>query len=182
MNLSDRTIRILLANGHLRVDPHTDAMIQPSGVDLSLGDSLLVWPREILCDPRIDQTHVWQKIPLLGDTWTLSPGYRYLATTAEEIALADNLTGQIAARSKWGRCGLDVIQGPAGFCDAGYHGRPTLELSVTGSDLLIWPGAGCLQLVLTWQDKRSERPYGSDGLGSHYQGDMVPTPMKGEAR
>lgn len=185
--VSDGTLRILLVNGRLRVEPHTDAMVQPASLDLTLGDALLVWPMDTLRDPRYGrQADAWRPVPFCdvpdGPIWILEPHRRYLATTAQEIALPDNLAGQISARSSWGRDGLDVIQGPAGFCDPGYAGRPTLELSVTGSRLVIWPGAPCLQLVLSWLDRAAERPYGSDGLGSKYQSDMEPTPAREVSR
>lgn len=183
MILSDSSIRMAIDAEHLFVTPFNDAAVQPASLDLTLGDRLLAWPMDRLRDPRYgsaDQT--WQEVPFRdvpdGPIWILQPHRRYLATTAEEIQLPRFLAAQIAARSSWGRDGLDVIQGPAGFIDPGYRGRPTLELSVTGSELVIWPGAPCLQIVFYRLDAECERPYGSKALGSRYQGDLDPTPAR----
>lgn len=200
MILSDGLIRERLADKSLGITtatggPIDDRAIQPSSVDLTLGDTLLVWPRYVTRDPRLDQAAFWQ--PATVDecwtkgsdgngastkAWVLKPGLRYLAVTAEEIRLPADLCGQLTARSSWGRDGLAVIQGPAGFLDAGYRGRPTLEVSVIGSSLVIWPGAACLQVVLYQQAAASCRPYGHKDRTSKYQGDWNATPARMEAR
>lgn len=180
--LSDTSIRTAIEAEHLIVEPYAADAVQPSSYDLTLGDALLVWPDYVPRDPRFDQSALWKPVDLIehgpGKVWSLLPGRRYLATTAEKIQLPRFLAGQIAARSSWGRDGLDVIQGPAGFIDPGYRGRPTLELSVTGSTLVIWPGAPCLQIVFYCLDAACERPYGSKALGSRYQSDTQPTPAR----
>lgn len=191
--LSDQTIRWYLEATWLRIQPLVEGAVQPASLDLRLGDTLLVWPRWVRRDPRIDQAHLWRPVslqlawtpdadaahdPCEEPSWVLEPGHRYLATTLEEIHLPRNVAGQLAARSSWGRDGLDVIQGPAGFLDPGWRGKPTLELSVVGSELVIWPGASCLQLVLYLLDADAEHPYGSKALASKYQDDMAPTPSR----
>lgn len=175
--LSDRGIEAALEEG-LWIEPWHNAAVQPASFDLTLGRSLLVWPMGTLRDPRYGrQEDAWQSVGFRdvpdGPIWILEPGRRYLATTAEHVRLPDTLAGQISARSSWGRDGLDVIQGPAGWIDPGYRGRPTLELSVTGSSLVIWPGAPCLQLVLYRLDRPCARPY-----AGRYQGDLEPTPAR----
>jgi dCTP deaminase len=168
--------------------------IGPASIDLHLGDELQVWPRWIRRDPRIDQSRHWRPVSLhyawttgsddgdddpLGDrAWVLEPGHRYLATTRERLRLPDDCAGQLSARSSWGRDGLAVIQGPAGFIDPGYHGTPTLELSVVGSELVIWPGARCLQLVVYRTETPAVRPYGHPSRQSKYQGDQTATPSR----
>ena len=159
----------------------------PASVDLHLGDSLLCWSRHVRRDPRIDQARSWKPVdlqlawtpaagehdPLEEPAWVLQPGYRYLATTKERIRIPDDCAGQLAARSSWGRDGLAVIQGPAGWCDPGYVGRPTLELSVTGSELVLWPGARCLQLIVFRLETPAEHPY-----RGKYVDDTEPTPSR----
>lgn len=149
----------------------------PASIDLRIGDTLLRWPRYVRRDPHIDQSHVWKSQPLDGNEsdrfWTLEPGFRYLATTQERIHIPDDLAGFISARSSWGRDGLAVICGPAGFIDPGFVGRPTLELSVIGSELVLRPGDAVCQIVLHRLESPAMRPY-----AGKYQSDDQPTPSR----
>lgn len=171
--LSDRSLKALYPAYH--------GNTQPASIDLHIGADLLVWPTTERRDPRTDQSDLWRPVltrDLDGPVWVLRPHLRYLATTREHIRIPDDCAGQIGARSSWGRDGLAVIQGPAGWLDPGYIGRPTLELSVVGSELVLWPGAAICQLIVFRLDRPSERPYGSVGRASKYQGDFAPTPSK----
>lgn len=164
-----------------------DSLVGPASIDLHLGDELKVWPSWIRRDPRIDQSDKWRPVgltlawtpdhgehdPLEKPVWVLVPDQRYLTTTLESITIPDDCAGQLAARSSWARDGLAVIQGPAGWCDPGYSGRPTLELSVTGSELVIWPGARVLQLIVHRLEEPCARPY-----RGRYQGDQDATPSR----
>ncbi len=156
--------------------------VGPASIDLHLGSVLWFWPDNVLRDPRQDQSSMWERATLLGGSedahWILTPGVRFLAATRERIRIPDDCAGQIGARSSWARDGLSVIQGPAGYLDPGYCGSPTLELSVIGSDLVIWPGAGIAQLILHRLTSPAERPYGHPSRLSKYQGDDEPTPSR----
>lgn len=149
----------------------------PASIDLHLGGTLLVWPDYVVRDPRTDQSWCWRQVPLVegtdGRTWTLRPGRRYLAATRETVTVRPDLAAQVAARSSWGRDGLAVICGPAGWVDPGFSGALTLELSVVGSPLVIWPGARVCQLVFLALSSPAERPY----VGK-YQLDDGPTPSR----
>lgn len=136
----------------------------PASIDLHIGHTLWFWPDTVLRDPRTDQSGIWERAPLLGVNdeapyWILEPGVRFLAATRERIRIPDDCAGQLSARSSWGRDGLAVICGPAGWCDPGYVGTPTLELSVIGSQLVLWPGARILQLIVHRLETPCERPY-----------------------
>lgn len=150
----------------------------PASIDLHLGDALLYWPDYIIRDPRTDQSDRWKTVSVYGTeeddrVWMLKPGYRYLAATAERLAIPSDHAGQVAARSSWGRDGLAVICGPAGYLDPGFVGHITLELSVIGSDLVIWPGAAVAQLVMHRLDQPCERAY-----EGRYQDQEGPTPSR----
>lgn len=165
MVLSDRDLALLY--------PEYRGDVGPASIDLHIGDTLTCWPAWVTRDPRIDQSGLWRTAPLDGGVWVLRPGMRYLATTLETLRIPDDAAGQLAARSSWGRDGLAVIQGPAGWCDPGYHGRPTMELSVTGSDLILWPGASICQLILFRLTSECLSPY-----RGKYQSDSAPTPSR----
>lgn len=145
--------------------------IGPASIDLHIGSELRSWPTFTRRDPRRDQSDDWFTSILRTDgTWILRPNVRYLATTRERIRIPNDCAGQISARSSWGRDGLSVICGPAGWCDPDYVGNPTLELSVIGSELVLWPGASIAQLIV----HRLETPC-EKGYRGKYQGDAIPT-------
>lgn len=166
--LSDHDLRAVWPDS-----PH----IGPASIDLHIGNVLWFWPRDVRRDPRVDQSDRWQRVGLEhpGDIavdhyWLLKPETRYLAATRERIRIPNDCAGQISARSSWGRDGLAVICGPAGWCDPGYVGNPTLELSVIGSELVLWPGASICQLILHRLETACEV-----GYRGKYQDDREPT-------
>jgi dCTP deaminase len=140
----------------------------PASYDLHLGETLLGWPSGVVRDPRIDQSEVWELKQLRADgTWVLEPGMFYLGATRERVGIPNDLVGQLEGRSSWGRLGLEIHR-CAGYIDPGFQGHPTLELSVVGAPLVIWPGARICQLVLTLLTSPAVRPYrgkyhGDDG-------------------
>jgi dCTP deaminase len=157
--------------------PHYRGAIGPASIDLAIGDDLRSWPRYERRDPRRDQSALWNAVSLqaddLGSFWVLVPGVRYLATTRERLCIPDDAAGQIGARSSWGRDGLAVIQGPAGWLDPGFCGKVVLELSVLGSELVLWPGAVVCQLILFQLSSPCLQPY-----AGRYQGQADVTPSR----
>lgn len=80
--------------------------------------------------------------------------------------------------SSLGRLGL-LTHSTAGFIDPGFTGHITLELSnVANLPITLWPGMKIGQLCLFRLSSPSLRPYGSDGVGSRYQGQRGPTPSR----
>jgi deoxycytidine triphosphate deaminase len=84
--------------------------------------------------------------------------------------------------SSLGRLGL-IVHATAGFCDPGWKGTLTLELNnLTRVPIKLYPGLPIAQLSFMTLDKPAERPYGSPGLGSHYQGQRAATESRYEGR
>jgi deoxycytidine triphosphate deaminase len=80
--------------------------------------------------------------------------------------------------SSLGRLGL-LIHSTAGFIDPGWDGHVTLELSnVANLPITIFPGMKIGQLSFVQLSEPAERPYGSEGIGSKYQGQRGPTPSR----
>jgi deoxycytidine triphosphate deaminase len=80
--------------------------------------------------------------------------------------------------SSLGRLGL-LIHSTAGFIDPGWDGHVTLELSnVANLPITIYPGMKIGQLSFVQLSEPAERPYGSEGIGSKYQGQRGPTPSR----
>jgi len=77
--------------------------------------------------------------------------------------------------SSLGRLGL-LIHSTAGFIDPGWDGHVTLELSnVANLPITIYPEMKIGQLSFVQLSEPAERPYGSEGIGSKYQGQRGPT-------
>lgn len=149
--------------------------IQPASIDLHVGDTLLVWPDYVRRDPRYDQSRLWRPVGLediAGLVWVLKPGFRYLAATKERVKILPDCAGELTGRSSWGRDGLEVHR-TAGWIDPGYVGFPTLEISVVGSEIILWPGARVCQLIIHQLMSPALKPY-----SGKYQNDSKPTPSR----
>ena len=72
-----------------------------------------------------------------------------------------------------------LIHSTAGFIDPGWDGHVTLELSnVANLPITIYPGMKIGQLSFVQLTEPAERPYGTQGIGSKYQGQRGPTPSR----
>jgi len=178
MILSDGTIRKLLAEGRIIIDPLDDKFIQPASVDVRLDDAFLVFRRHTSSD--IDPWNVGDQLMERvsvkeGDPFILHPGEFVLGTTLERLTLPDDIVARIEGKSSLGRLGL-LIHATAGFVDPGWsNGQITLELSnVAPLPIRLWPGMKIAQLSFMQMDQPAERPYGHPELGSKYQGQSGP--------
>jgi dCTP deaminase len=178
--LSDRDIRAELETGDLRVEPLEDRQIQPASIDLRLGYGLRVFElgHHVCIDPsRPPPDLTVPSNDLAG--YVLRPGVFTIASTLEEVAVPAYLAAQIDGTSTLGRLGL-VVHSTAGWVDPGFCGNLTLEMSNAGPlPIILTPGMRIAQLCLFRCSSPAERPYGSPGLGSRYQGQQGATPARG---
>ena len=80
--------------------------------------------------------------------------------------------------SSLGRLGL-LIHSTAGFVDAGWDGQLTLELSnVANLPITLYPGMKIGQISFLQMTSAAEHPYGSEKVGSKYQGQVGPRPSR----
>lgn len=178
MILSDGTIRRLLAEGRIAIDPLDEAHIQPASVDVRLGDTFLAFRRHTTADidPRnVDESLMERVTVPEGSAFILHPGEFVLGTTLERLTLPDDIVARIEGKSSLGRLGL-LIHATAGFVDPGWtRGQITLELSnVAPLPIRLWPGMKIAQFSFVQLDRPAERPYGHPALGSRYQGQSGP--------
>jgi dCTP deaminase len=81
----------------------------------------------------------------------------------------------LEGKSSLGRLGL-LIHSTAGYVDPGWKGNLTLELSnVANLPIALYFGMKIGQISFFKMSSPVERPYGSPGLGSKYQGQSEPT-------
>ncbi|WP_055694111.1 dCTP deaminase [Streptomyces prasinopilosus] len=178
MLLSDRDINEAIAGGRLGVSPYDEAMLQPASIDVRLDDQFRVFEnhRCAYIDPALEQPDLTRLVrPAAGEAFVLHPGEFVLASTFEEVRLADDLAARLEGKSSLGRLGL-VTHSTAGFIDPGFQGHVTLELSNSATlPLLLWPGMKIGQLCVIQMSSEAEHPYGSAVRGSRYQGQRGPT-------
>ncbi len=176
--LSDGTIRRLVEEGRIKIEPWDPAMIQPASVDLRLGDSFRVFHnhRASAIDLREPPTNLTEQVKVgEGEPFVIHPGEFCLGRTEEWVELPNDVVARIEGKSSLGRLGL-IVHATAGFCDPGWKGTLTLELNnLTRVPIKLYPGLPIAQLSFMTLDAPAERPYGHAELGSHYQGQVEAT-------
>jgi dCTP deaminase len=181
MVLSDRSIKEEMALGRIVIDPCDPTDIQPSSVDLHLGASFQVFrnSRYPYIDPAMEQRELMEMVSATaGEPFVLHPGEFALGATIEQVTLANDIVGRLEGKSSLGRLGL-LIHSTAGYIDPGWNGTHTLELSnVANLPIVLTPGMAIGQISFMRMTTPVDRPYGSPGLGSKYQGQVDPTPSR----
>jgi dCTP deaminase len=179
--LSDRSLREAIAAGRLVIDPLDDDAIQPSSIDVRLDNGFRVFytarhPYIDVKQPMEDLTELVEVKP--DDAFILHPGEFVLGSTLEQVGIPDDLAARLEGKSSLGRLGL-MTHSTAGFLDPGFTGHVTLELSnVANLPITLYPGMRIGQIAVFQLTTAAERPYGSRGVGSKYQGQRGPTPSR----
>jgi dCTP deaminase len=181
--LSDGTILRLVEEGRIRIDPWEANLLQPASVDLRLGDSFRVFHnhRASAIDLRQPPANLTEEVVVpSAESFVIHPGEFCLGRTLEWVELPDDIVARIEGKSSLGRLGL-IVHATAGFCDPGWRGTLTLELNnLTRVPIKLYPGLAIAQLSFMSLDRPALRPYGSPGLGSHYQGQVAATESRYE--
>jgi dCTP deaminase len=181
--LSDGTIRRLIADGRVRVEPFDDTMVQPASIDLRLGSSFRVFHNHRitaidLADPPKNVTELVEVED--DESFVIHPGEFVLGRTQEHVELPNDIVARIEGKSSLGRLGL-IVHATAGFVDPGFKGTLTLEITnLTRVPIILWPGKPIAQLSFMALDQPAERPYGHPDLGSHYHGQVDATESRYE--
>jgi dCTP deaminase len=176
--LSDGDIAASLAAGRIRLEPYDAADLQPSSIDLHLDRSFRVFRnnRYPYIDVRTAQPDLTELLEIGDDEpFVLHPGEFVLGQTVEWVELPDDIVARLEGKSSLGRLGL-LIHSTAGYVDPGWKGKLTLELSnVAKLPIALYCGMRIGQISFLTMSSPVERPYGSAGLGSKYQGQAEPT-------
>ena len=164
--LSDRSIRERLRIGEIipaaLYDRSIYDAVQPASLELTISDSV------IRPDGR-PATYVENRI-------FLRPREFLLGSTREMVHIPNDLLARVEGKSSWARKGI-MVHVTAGFIDPGFRGQITLELYNLSTQTHTIPvGSRVAQLALEELDHPADRPYGSPGLGSHYQDQQGATP------
>jgi deoxycytidine triphosphate deaminase/intein/homing endonuclease len=107
--LSDRDLRAEIEAGRLVIEPFDPDAVQPSSVDLRVGDKFRVFANHRY--PHIDVRKPLDNLTELveateDEPFILHPGEFVLGTTLETVTLPDNLVARLEGKSSLGRLGL----------------------------------------------------------------------------
>lgn len=181
MVLSDRTIKRLLAEGRIGIDPYDAGLMQPSSVDVRVDRYFRVFrnSRYPYIDVKQEQEELTELVEIDDETpFILHPGEFVLGSTLERVQLPDDVVARLEGKSSLGRLGL-LIHSTAGFIDPGWDGHVTLELSnVANLPITIYHAMKIGQISFMQMTEPADTPYGSGALGSKYQGQQGPTPSR----
>ena len=178
--LSDKTIKEYLEEGKIVIDPLKDEQqIQPSSVDMRLGDEFKVFKvlRKPYIDPKDDvdiAEYMESSTVPEGEAFIIHPNEFALATTQEYVKVPDDLVARVEGRSSMGRLGV-TMHVTAGYVDPGFEGRITLEISNIGAmPVALYPGQRVCQLVFETMTTPAELPYGHPKRNSKYMKQLKP--------
>ena len=144
MVLSDRTIRRLLDEGRIGIDPYEPELMQPSSLDVRVDRYFRVFrnSRYPFIDVKAQQEDLTELVEVDGRRGIHPPprGVR---------ARLDARAGHAPRRSRRPARGQELVSAgsgcsstrPPGFIDPGWDGHVTLELSnVANLPITIYPG------------------------------------------
>jgi dCTP deaminase len=179
--LSDRTIKEEIAARRLRIEPLDETAIQPASLDVRLDREFRVF--NVTSRPFVDvREPVDELTDLLAikddEPFVIQPGTFCLASTIETITIPDDIVARVDGKSSLGRLGL-LVHATAGYVDPGWTGKLTLELSNQSQmPIALYYGMRIAQISFIRLTTPVDRPYGSEELGSKYQGQTGPTPSR----
>jgi len=188
MFLSDKGLANALRRGEIQVVPAS--RLAPASIELRLGSSIA---RPLDSTPSAGRRGLARRLRELssddyafqyglgeGDEIMIEAHEFVLASTLEWIQLDAGHLGFVVGKSTTAR-GRVMVE-CAGLVDPGWEGRLTLELFNLGSSpIILTVGEEIAQLAVARLLEPAVRPYGSDGLGSRYQGDTTvaaPRPVR----
>jgi dCTP deaminase len=179
--LSDRSLREQIAAGRIVIDPFDERCVQPSSIDVKIGNLFRVFRNHTsgVIDVKQNQEDLTELITIPEDgVFMLHPGEFVLGTTLETVSVPDDLVSRIEGKSSLGRLGL-IIHSTAGFIDPGFSGHVTLELTnIATLPITLYPGMKIGQVSFMQMTTSADNPYGSGARGSKYQGQRGPTPSR----
>lgn len=166
MVLSDADIIKRIGDGSLVIEPYDESNVEPASVDIRLGNSF----KEPVKTGRIVDTRGEAGQPYRefeADSIVLEPGDSILATTFETIEIPADLCADAVGRSSLGRLFVSIHE-TAGFCDPGFSGEVTLEMTNENPNpVRLHAGDRVCQIVFKELSSPALNPYGHEG--SQYQ-------------
>lgn len=163
--LSDFTLRRRIEQGELISNWRRPLSIQPASVEVRLDENIITY------------RHGDENTTIDENGYELLPGEFILASTQEKVIVPSTLVARVEGKSSWARRGI-LVHVSAGYIDPGFRGNVTLEIANLHStkSAMLHPGYRIAQIAFEDLDRPVSAPYGTNGLGSHYQGQIGVTP------
>lgn len=177
--LSDRSIMKAIREGQIAVAgvDLTGDVLQPASVDVRLDRELVLFTDaydEI--DPEAHQPDLTVRKKIGPSGFSLMPDEFVLGSTRENLTLNSSIAADFTGKSSLARLGL-VVHMTAGYIDPGFSGKVTLEIrNMNRKPIRLRAGMKIGQFKFFRLDTTCLRPYGTEGLDSHYQGQQGVTP------
>lgn len=183
MILSDKDIKKAIRLGRIKITPSPDFKKQlgPCSIDLHLGTHFAVFKHSKyafvdLKSPAPTEGIMREIVVPKGEAFIMQPGDFALATTVENLKLADDIVGRIEGRSSLGRLGI-IVHGTASIFDPGWDGKPTMELGNLGvMPVALYPGMRICAFTFEELSGRAEKPYHTRKTGNIYLKQKDPRP------
>ena len=104
MVLSDKTIRALLEDGRIEIDPYDPSLLQPSSVDVRVDRYFRVFrnSRYPYIDVKTEQEDLTELVEIDDEPFILHPGEFVLGSTLERVRLPDDLVARLEGKSSPG--------------------------------------------------------------------------------
>ncbi|MCH8022790.1 MAG: dCTP deaminase [Thaumarchaeota archaeon] len=144
MILADWEIQTLIDAKKLIIDPLSDDVIQPNGIDLSIGHEVI----RISPDGPSPAMHEEEMI-------TIGMGERCLIGTLERLEMPIDLVGLVNIRSSYSRRGM---MSPPTVIDAGFKGKLTFLVFGTAHSVELKVGERFWHVVLA-RTQTVAKPY-----------------------
>jgi dCTP deaminase len=178
--LSDESILHAIRLGDIEIDPFDPANVNPVSVDLTLGDTFLVYadwvyppgpndhPTGRIQDVREKPETIQGKIA--SDGLNLKPGVGYLMHTRERV-FTKKYVPVLDGKSSMGRLFMQVHV-TAGFGDPGFNGQYTLEVTVV-HPLRVYAGMRIAQMRFHTICGAVVKPYAGNYVGEDSRGPVA---------
>jgi len=184
MILSDRDIKKALSEKRIEITPKPDFVTQllSGSIDLRIGNTFRVFNHSQF--PFIDPSkkdfsnEITKEVNVKNsEHFVIQPGDFVLAVTLENVKIATDLMGRLEGRSSLGRLGL-VVHSTASTFDAGWDGKPVLELGNLGRMAIsLTPGMRICAMTFEELSSPAEVPYTNKKFAK-YKFQQAPTESK----
>ncbi|TSC65327.1 MAG: dCTP deaminase [Candidatus Doudnabacteria bacterium Gr01-1014_77] len=184
MILSDRDIKKAINSGRIKITPAPDfeSQLGSCSIDLHLGNRFRVFKKTsfpyIDLKGPVDIKEIMEEIVVKkGEAFIMQPGDFALVTTVENLELPHDLLGRIEGRSSLGRLGI-IVHGTASIFDAGWNGKPTMELGNLGTmPIALYPGMRICAFTFEELTSKVDVPY-ANKKNNKYSGQKSPLASK----
>ena len=158
MILTRDIIQKEIDDGRIRISPFDEDALGPASLDLTLGDTIRVYPeggRRVPVKEGTDFHGITERREI-QEGYVMRPGELVLGITREHITLPPDICGWLNSRSRFARLGLMVhITSP--FMQPGIANHQVLEIyNASPYDLELMPGERLCQFVFQYCEGQAE--------------------------